>query len=66
MRNLGERINQLTQWMLETNYLVTFTDADISSESDLPNFWGLMALGQDRRKDFQDMRILRMNPQMVF
>jgi hypothetical protein len=56
----------MPQLMLETNYLVTHTDADISSESDLPNFWGLMALGQDRRKDFQDMRILRMNPQMVF
>ncbi len=40
MSNLEERIEQLAQWMFESQYLVVFTGAGISTESGLPDFRG--------------------------
>jgi len=40
MRNLGERIHRLVQWMFEAKYLTVFTGAGISTESGLPDFRG--------------------------
>lgn len=40
MRNLGERIEKLAQWIFEAKYLVVFTGAGISTESGLPDFRG--------------------------
>jgi len=40
MPNLEERIQKLAQWMFESNYLVVFTGAGISTESGLPDFRG--------------------------
>lgn len=40
MKSLEERIEQLAQWMFESQYLVVFTGAGISTESGLPDFRG--------------------------
>jgi mono-ADP-ribosyltransferase sirtuin 6 len=40
MGNLEERIRTLAQWMFESKYLVVFTGAGISTESELPDFRG--------------------------
>ncbi len=40
MKNLEERIKQLAQWMFESKYLVVFTGAGISTESELSDFRG--------------------------
>jgi NAD-dependent SIR2 family protein deacetylase len=40
MKDLEERIKILAQWMFESNYLVVFTGAGISTESGLPDFRG--------------------------
>jgi NAD-dependent SIR2 family protein deacetylase len=40
MKDLEERIKKLAQWMFESNYLVVFTGAGISTESGLPDFRG--------------------------
>jgi len=40
--------------------------ADISLRRYLHDFRGVMAFGKGRGRDFQNMKILRMNPQMVF
>ena len=40
MKDLEERIKQLAHWMFESNYLVVFTGAGISTESGLPDFRG--------------------------
>jgi NAD-dependent SIR2 family protein deacetylase len=40
MKDLEERIKKLAQWMFESNYLVVFTGAGVSTESGLPDFRG--------------------------
>ena len=40
MKDLGERVKKLGQWMFEAKYIVVFTGAGISTESGLPDFRG--------------------------
>jgi NAD-dependent SIR2 family protein deacetylase len=50
MADLGERINTLAQWLLESEYLVVFTGAGISTESGLRDFRGPDGLWTRRDK----------------
>ena len=40
LSDLDKRINTLAQWMIESNHLVVFTGAGISTKSGLPDFRG--------------------------
>jgi len=50
MTDLNERINTLARWMLESQYLVVFTGAGISTESGLRDFRGPDGLWTRRDK----------------
>jgi NAD-dependent deacetylase len=50
MRELTERINDLARWMLESNYIVVFTGAGISTDSGLRDFRGPDGLWTRRDK----------------
>ena len=50
MTNLNDRIDTLAQWMFDSNYLVVFTGAGISTESGLRDFRGPDGLWTRRDK----------------
>lgn len=50
MTDLAERIEKLTQWIMEAKYLVVFTGAGISTESGLRDFRGPDGLWTRRDK----------------
>jgi NAD-dependent SIR2 family protein deacetylase len=50
MQNVSQRIETLAQWMYESQYLVLFTGAGISTESGLPDFRGPDGLWTRRDK----------------
>ncbi|OGO31418.1 MAG: hypothetical protein A2Z29_04645 [Chloroflexi bacterium RBG_16_56_11] len=66
MADLSQRIDTLAQWILESEYVVVFTGAGISTESGLRDFRGPDGLWTRRDKGLstpeQDWTVVRPNP----